>query len=1102
MKKTKIFFLAASLSLFGIGAQAQTPVTIYTGSSLPVEQGWTELKLDSSVNPAAAITQAASENGLLKFSSVNGLDTFSQLGWYQAGVGLDLNKGYTVELKAKLNVATKGSFNIQGYDNSGRGFRVSIADTFLTNQSDPLDATTLIAGGLTSDADFHVYRLAVTAAGQANVYRDGEKIGTFSLGAFQFDNIITNGGFEDEEFPDFLTNNGSLERFSEGAFAGQFALLMDNNGKTSQTTPKEGATTREFPLKPNTDYEFSLTRRRAIPDNEWAWRDLGMYWNTQEGTVREGTPTANNGPNEKWWNNPFETLTWTTGTETINKGDDADKTTLRFEFPSWTRDDVKNISKVLIDNVVFREKLNLATGVKTGFPDPLFPEGYVNIIKNGGFEDHTIDNEGNSYTWELSTEGVNDGNTPYGSAPLWNTGKVRIQRSSQDNDFDDNDRNYAHSGTSSLRFTTDWNATDKRDDKNFDFTVELEADKTYRFNFWHRSPRWPDQGNLKVRVGDGDPIWGHRLSGDYNFWANADLVFTTTESNHTLHLYSDDHGDWFNIYLDDLVLYEVTGSGAGALDPQIAGKTNLIDNGDFENDTIDNEGNKYVWALASGNANGAGDNYPVAYSELWKGHVRLQDQQKGNDTGLEWAHSGTKSLRVSYLAEDGPAKTFENITDNREPEAWKVNINFEKELAIGKTYTFVFWLKTADYGDRGTLKLANGEAVIWQQELSRKYVNWTRNSITFTTNAADHTLRMFTEFSGWFNFYLDDLFLFEDDASNADNSYIFFGKSQNTASADVEVEYVSLITEGAYDPDGNVVIPIFTITYNENGGDELPDSSFTTGNEAIVLPAASRAGYTFAGWYANATLTGSPVTEVAANSVSHKAFWAKWEAIAYAITYNKEAKFTTILNGTYTIEDAVTLPTVLGYTIEWYDNSDLTGAPVTEIPVGSIGDKEFWLRSEPIAYAITYYFAAVSEPLTYTIESAAITLPVPTKADSTFVGWWNNNRFSGSAVTEIPAGSNGNKDFWAKWEKSPDAPSAVSSLSASALHIYPNPVVNGVLNIGNLSGSSKVEIYNVIGALVGVYNVTGTHAAVSISALPSGTYIVKINNQTATIIKE
>ncbi|MDR0415042.1 MAG: hypothetical protein LBH84_06470, partial [Prevotellaceae bacterium] len=352
MKTTKTILLAAALSI-GVAAQAQTPETIYTGTSLPTQQSWLEWKLDQAVNTVAAPVTLDVSNGALKYTSVNEENQFSQLGWYRLDQNLNLWTGYTIELKAKLIVAQKGSFNIQGYDNSGRGFRVSISDTLLTNQSDPLKATQTVAE-LTNDNDFHVYRLAVTPSSGVIVYRDGVQIGAFTLSTFQFDNIIENGGFEDEEYPDFLSN-GKLERTSDNPFAGASALLMDSDGKNNSTIPKESATTRAFPLKPNTEYEFSMSRRRAILDNEWAWRDLGAYWNSQEGTLGDVTLKD---PNERWWNNCFETLEWATGKETFNSDGSADKLTLRFEFPSWIRDDVKNTSKVAIDNIILREQHN------------------------------------------------------------------------------------------------------------------------------------------------------------------------------------------------------------------------------------------------------------------------------------------------------------------------------------------------------------------------------------------------------------------------------------------------------------------------------------------------------------------------------------------------------------------------------------------------------------------------------------------------------------------------------------------------------------------------------------------------------------------------
>ena len=121
-----------------------------------------------------------------------------------------------------------------------------------------------------------------------------------------------------------------------------------------------------------------------------------------------------------------------------------------------------------------------------------------------------------------------------------------------------------------------------------------------------------------------------------------------------------------------------------------------------------------------------------------------------------------------------------------------------------------------------------------------------------------------------------------------------------------------------------------------------------------------------------------------------------------------------------------------------------------------------------------------------------------TKENYTFAGWYDNVGLTGDAVTEIPAGSTGNREYWAKWERA--ASTAVASLDAAALSIYPNPVVSGLLTVTNLSGSGRVEIYSVSGTLVASYSITGEQTVVDISALPTGSYIVKANGKTAKIL--
>ncbi len=53
----------------------------------------------------------------------------------------------------------------------------------------------------------------------------------------------------------------------------------------------------------------------------------------------------------------------------------------------------------------------------------------------------------------------------------------------------------------------------------------------------------------------------------------------------------------------------------------------------------------------------------------------------------------------------------------------------------------------------------------------------------------------------------------------------------------------------------------------------------------------------------------------------------------------------------------------------------------------------------------------------YNINTPTITLPTITKPSYTFEGWYDNAAFTGNKITSIPAGSTGNKEFYAKWSQ-------------------------------------------------------------------------------------
>lgn len=125
-----------------------------------------------------------------------------------------------------------------------------------------------------------------------------------------------------------------------------------------------------------------------------------------------------------------------------------------------------------------------------------------------------------------------------------------------------------------------------------------------------------------------------------------------------------------------------------------------------------------------------------------------------------------------------------------------------------------------------------------------------------------------------------------------------------------------------------------------------------------------------------------------------------------------------------------------------------------------------------INYTITYNNMTgatnhASNPSTYTIESSAITLQTPTKDGYIFGGWYSDSGLS-TPVSTIPAGSTGNKTFYAKW----------TAITVSAT-LTPTTGVAGATQDFTFSITSNVSTSD--GYYVAVYNFgtvgSGTHGA-------------------------
>ena len=186
------------------------------------------------------------------------------------------------------------------------------------------------------------------------------------------------------------------------------------------------------------------------------------------------------------------------------------------------------------------------------------------------------------------------------------------------------------------------------------------------------------------------------------------------------------------------------------------------------------------------------------------------------------------------------------------------------------------------------------------------------------------------------------------------------------------------------------------VSFNLNGGQfrgiyVLP-STYTEGL-GLQLPSASelsKANHTFAGWFDNESLNGTPSTYIAVSDTGEQTYWAKWVKDSTTITFESNGgdAVAAIQQVEGTNIDAPNPPTKIGYTFEgWYSDSTLTTAYVfNTMPAESMTLYAKWTVK---TYTITFDTKGGSVIQTVSLEfGEAIDEPnIPTKSGFIFNGW-------------------------------------------------------------------------------------------------------------------
>lgn len=81
------------------------------------------------------------------------------------------------------------------------------------------------------------------------------------------------------------------------------------------------------------------------------------------------------------------------------------------------------------------------------------------------------------------------------------------------------------------------------------------------------------------------------------------------------------------------------------------------------------------------------------------------------------------------------------------------------------------------------------------------------------------------------------------------------------------------------------------------------------------------------------------------------------------------------------------------------------------------------------------------------------------------------------------------------------AGTGIQEVANNSTVIYPNPA-NNVINVNSTSNINSVEVYTIAGQKVANYTANGTQAAISVSNLSNGMYLMKINTENGASVKK
>lgn len=214
----------------------------------------------------------------------------------------------------------------------------------------------------------------------------------------------------------------------------------------------------------------------------------------------------------------------------------------------------------------------------------------------------------------------------------------------------------------------------------------------------------------------------------------------------------------------------------------------------------------------------------------------------------------------------------------------------------------------------------------------------------------------------------------------------------------------------------------YSITYNTLGG-EISSSAQTSylEGDSFSLQTPYRNEDMFLGWYDNPEYTGESIDSVTETTKGDLTLYAKWRK-KFTISYNVlGGELSTTEPSTYFEGYTYSIPTPTKEDYQfmgWYLNPEFTDEKIESITESTQGNLDLYAKwAQKFSISYNSLGGTLESRISSYLEGDTFVLPIPTRKNYEFKGWYLNSEFTGEKIESITESTKGDLNLYAKWAK-------------------------------------------------------------------------------------